>query len=97
MRKGKWHEPLCFLREPCDEEYPEHGFCGNSDGTSCIHCMSVCICDRLKKLRVEERQACAEDVGNMLRAMPYVPANSPHAIEWAERWIRDIHEEADEW
>ncbi len=53
------------------------------------------VCAKIKQARLEERQACAEDVANMLRHLPYVPANSPAAIEWAENYIRDIHDQAD--
>lgn len=93
---GKWHEALCLLTEPCGEDDPEHGFCGNADGTLCIHCMRICICDRLKKLRAEERQLLCEDVGNLLRLMPSPDPRSQENIIWAEEWIKELHKEADD-
>ena len=42
------HLPECPILKPCcdDEEFPEHGFCGNFVGR-CLHCMAECICDAL--------------------------------------------------
>ena len=47
------HDPLCGLSEPCDDEVPEHGYCSRQHGQFCIHCLTWCICDRLKQ--AEER------------------------------------------
>jgi len=43
------HLPECPILKPCcdDEEFPEHGFCGNYVGR-CLHCMAECICDALR-------------------------------------------------
>lgn len=43
------HLPECPILKPCcdDEEFPEHGFCGNFAGR-CLHCMAECICDALR-------------------------------------------------
>ena len=48
------HLPECPILKPCcdDEEFPEHGFCGNYAGR-CLHCMAECICDELRSC--EER------------------------------------------
>lgn len=80
------HDPLCKLPNEWETFL-------DVDGHRTIR--RRCYCDLIRKVRVEERQACAEDVANMLRHLPYVPANSPAAIEWAENYIRDIHEQAD--
>ena len=44
------HLPECPILKPCcdDEEWPEHGFCGNAIGGRCLHCMAECICDALR-------------------------------------------------
>lgn len=44
------HLPECPILKPCceDEEFPEHGFCGNFVGGRCLHCMAECICDALR-------------------------------------------------
>ena len=43
------HLPECPILKPCcdDEDFPEHGFCGNFVGR-CLHCMAECICDALR-------------------------------------------------
>ena len=43
------HLPECPILKPCcdDEEFPEHGFCGNFVGR-CLHCMAECMCDALR-------------------------------------------------
>ena len=43
------HLPECPILKPCcdDEQFPEHGFCGNYVGR-CLHCMAECICDALR-------------------------------------------------
>ena len=64
------HLPECPIRKPCcdDEEFPEHGFCGNYAGR-CLHCMAECICDALRaceqrvgaafhKVRADDRKQC---------------------------------------
>ena len=54
------HLPECPILKPCcdDEQFPEHGFCGNYVGR-CLHCMAECICDALR--------ACEERVLNAAR------------------------------
>ena len=53
------HLPECPILKPCcdDEEFPEHGFCGNFVGR-CLHCWAECICDALRacEARVSEEQ-----------------------------------------
>jgi hypothetical protein len=92
---GKWHEPLCLLREPCSEPKEEHLFFWQRDHI-CFYCYAQCICERLKKLRAEERQLLCEDLGNLLRLMPSPDPRSQENIIWAEEWIKDLHKEADE-
>ena len=48
------HLPECPILKPCcdDEQFPEHGFCGNFV-RRCLHCMAECICEQL--LACEER------------------------------------------
>ena len=43
------HLPECPILKPCcdDEQFPEHGFCGNYAGR-CLHCMAECICAALR-------------------------------------------------
>jgi hypothetical protein len=43
------HLPECPILKPCcdDEQFPEHGFCGNYAGR-CLHCMAECICEQLR-------------------------------------------------
>ena len=50
------HLPECPMLKPCcdDEQFPEHGFCGNFVGGPCLHCMAECICDALR--------ACAQRI-----------------------------------
>lgn len=45
--------------------------------------------------RRDERRIMAEDIGNMLRAMPYPSARSPEAIDWAHRYVTGIWDELD--
>ena len=44
------HLSECPILKPCcgDQEFPEHGFCGNFVGGRCLHCMAECICDALR-------------------------------------------------
>lgn len=55
------HLSECPILKPCcgDQEFPEHGFCGNFVGGRCLHCMAECICDALR--------ACEERVLNAAR------------------------------
>lgn len=43
------HLAECPILKPCcdDDEFPEHGFCGNFVAR-CLHCMAECICDALR-------------------------------------------------
>jgi hypothetical protein len=56
------HLPECPILKPCcdDEQFPEHGFCGNYVGR-CLHCMAECICDALRaceaRVREDERSS----------------------------------------
>jgi len=52
------HDPLCGLSEPCDDEVPEHGYCSRQHGQFCIHCLTWCICDRLKQAEQRMRDVC---------------------------------------
>ncbi len=69
------HLPECPILKPCcdDEQFPEHGFCGNFVGR-CLHCMAECICDALR--------ACEERVLNAAReAVSAVLAHEDHCRE----------------
>ena len=52
------HLPECPNVQPwCDDEqFPEHGFCGNFVGR-CLYCIAACICDALRAC--EERVTAA--------------------------------------
>lgn len=58
------HLPECPILKPCcdDEQFPEHGFCGNYVGR-CLHCMAECICDALR--------ACEERVSRAFHEAGY--------------------------
>lgn len=57
------HLPECPILKPCcdDEEFPEHGFCGNYVGR-CLHCMAECICDALRAFEVRVLAAAVQRV-----------------------------------
>jgi hypothetical protein len=56
------HLPECPILKPCcdDEQFPEHGYCGNYVGR-CLHCMAECICEQLRaceaRVREDERSS----------------------------------------
>ena len=58
------HLPECPILKPCcdDEEWPEHGFCGNAIGGRCLHCMAECICDELRACEARMIGAALEAV-----------------------------------
>ena len=58
------HLPECPILKPCcdDEEWPEHGFCGNAIGGRCLHCMAECICDALRACEQRMLAAAREAV-----------------------------------
>lgn len=60
------HLPECPILKPCceDEEFPEHGFCGNFVGGRCLHCMAECICDALRACEDRVLDAAREAVRN---------------------------------
>jgi len=57
------HLPECPILKPCcdDEEFPEHGFCGNFVGR-CLHCMAECICDALRSCEARVTAATVQRV-----------------------------------
>ena len=71
------HLPECPLIKPCcdDEEFPDHGFCGNFVG-QCLHCMAECICEALR--------ACeARIVGD---ALSQARAREVNGVTFAQAW-----------
>ena len=74
------HLPECPILKPCcdDEEFPEHGFCGNFVGGRCLHCMADCICDVL--LASEAR------VLNAAREAVTAIKSDRDAVVWWERF-----------
>lgn len=58
------HLTECPILKPCcdDEEFPEHGFCGNFVGGRCLHCMAECICDALRACEQRMLAAAREAV-----------------------------------
>lgn len=52
------HDELCPLARPCDFEFPDHGYCGLSAPTFCIHCEAWCICEELDKKREQAILDC---------------------------------------
>ena len=75
------HLPECPIRKPCcdDEEFPEHGFCGNYAGR-CLHCMAECICEQL---RACETRVLGEAVQRVetLAVNPYYCEDQWHGAE----------------
>jgi len=57
------HLPECAILKPCcdDEDFPEHGFCGNYVGR-CLHCMAECICDALRACETRVTAAAVQRV-----------------------------------
>ena len=62
------HLPECPMLKPCcgDEDYPEHGLCGNFVGGPCMHCMAECICDALRACEARVKAAAVQ----RLEALP---------------------------
>ena len=48
------------------------------------------ICAMYQAARRDERRIMAEEIGNMLRVLPYPSARSPEAIAWAHDYITGI-------
>ena len=74
------HLPECPILKPCcdDEEFPQHGFCGNYVGR-CLHCMAECICDNLRACearvaRVQYNAGHAEAIREAMRRITSLPA-----------------------
>ena len=65
------HLPECPILKPCceDEEFPEHGFCGNFVGGRCLHCMAECICDALRACEQRVLDAAREAVDRLASEM----------------------------
>ena len=76
------HLPECPILKPCcdDEEFPEHGFCGNYAGR-CLHCMAECICDALRACEERVLEAAVQRV----EAIEYDPDSG---VDW--NWDYDI-------
>ena len=51
------------MLKPCcgDENYPEHGLCGNFPGP-CMHCLAECICETLRACEARVRAAAVQRV-----------------------------------
>ena len=65
------HLPECPILKPCcdDEEFPEHGFCGNFVGR-CLHCMAECICDALRACEERVIDAAVQRIEALLFPWP---------------------------
>ena len=74
------HLPECPILKPCcdDEQFPEHGFCGNFVGGPCLHCMAKCICDALR--------ACEERVKD--EALAWAKAREVNGVTWVQAWAQ---------
>ena len=83
------HDPLCVLSKPCDDETPEHGYCGFSAPNFCLHCHTWCMCGEIREAeqrmlakcmeavkRLEpdlDRHGCLQDALEALRALKVKP------------------------
>ena len=76
------HLTECPILKPCcdDEEFPEHGFCGNFVGR-CLHCMAECICDALRACETRVIAAAVQRVEDI----EYDPDSG---VDW--NWDYDI-------
>ena len=70
------HLPECRLSEPCDIDITDHGFCSMQvdEQFFCIHCMSECICERL---RACEQRVAEETEAAMMESFYWKPS-PPH-------------------
>ena len=77
------HLPECPILKPCcdDEQFPEHGFCGNFVGGRCLHCMAECICEALRACEARVLEAAVQRV----EAIEYDPDSG---VDW--NWDYDI-------
>ena len=83
------HLPECPILKPCcdDEEFPEHGYCGNYVGR-CLHCMAECICEQLSvcadRVARGERARIALIIDALLKAgtPPATRSSGPVKDDW---------------
>ena len=88
------HLPECPILKPCcdDEQFPEHGFCGNYAGR-CLHCMAECICDALRACEARVRRddprsfTPDENANNICEAFRLGLAAAREAVE--SQWTED--------
>jgi hypothetical protein len=59
------HDPLCVLSQPCDDETPEHGYCGFSAPNFCIHCHQWCMCGEVRQAEQRMLAKCIAAVENL--------------------------------
>ena len=78
------HLPECPILKPCcdDEEFPEHGYCGNYVGR-CLHCMAECICEPLgvcaDRVARGERARIALEIDTLMRRVTRHPNGKPES------------------
>jgi hypothetical protein len=78
------HLPECPILKPCcdDEEFPEHGYCGNYVGR-CLHCMAECICEQLgvcaNRVARGERARIALEIDTLMRRVMRHPNGKPES------------------
>ena len=78
------HLPECPILKPCcdDEEFPEHGYCGNYVGR-CLHCMAECICEQLgvcaDRVARGERARIALEIDTLMRRVTRHPNGKPES------------------
>ena len=78
------HLPECPILKPCcdDEEFPEHGYCGNYVGR-CLHCMAECICEQLgvcaNRVARGERARIALEIDTLMRRVTRHPNGKPES------------------
>jgi hypothetical protein len=79
------HLPECPILKPCcdDEEFPEHGYCGNYVGGRCLHCMAECICEQLgvcaDRVARGERARIALEIDTLMRRVTRHPNGKPES------------------
>lgn len=78
------HLPECPILKPCcdDEQFPEHGYCGNYVGR-CLHCMAECICEQLgvcaDRVARGERARIALEIDTLMRRVTRHPNGKPES------------------
>ena len=99
------HLPECPILEPCcdDEQFPDHGFCGNFVGR-CLHCMAECICERLRACeervidsgvqRVEALPWDYTDAGHAEALRQATALETPETVAQANYWYRQGQRDA---